>query len=109
MYFSVNSVKFNVRCLALNLASLEGNVNLWDIINLKLLRLQCYLGIDIEPESFLYISYAIVVFLVYFVWKKMCHRSDSLPQNQRPNQTAGGQNRFFGGHTWGRGQALGGD
>lgn len=37
------------------------------------------------------------------------------PQNQRPvggDQAGGGgagQNRFFGGHAWGRGQALGRD
>lgn len=37
------------------------------------------------------------------------------PQNVRTNQAAGGgggdggQNRFFGGHAWGRGQRLGRD
>lgn len=38
------------------------------------------------------------------------------PQNQRADQPAGGgaggggaQNRFFGGHAWGRGQRLGRD
>lgn len=36
------------------------------------------------------------------------------PQNLRTGQAAGGggagaQNRFFGGHAWGRGQALGRD
>lgn len=69
MYFSAREIEFDARCAAVKIAEIAGEANLWDRFKLKLLEIQCNIGLDINPDAFLFISYIIVGILAFFVLK----------------------------------------
>lgn len=68
MRFSVNKIEFDARCVAVKLAKLT-DPNSWDQFKLALLDLQCSMGININPDLFLFISYIVFGILAFFVLK----------------------------------------
>lgn len=70
VYFSAGSIEFNVRCATIKLA-LPPKANLLERFNFKLLELQCDLGININPQLFLLISYAIIGLSASIILKKV--------------------------------------
>lgn len=68
VYFSAKQIEFDARCFAVKVAKL-GDSDLWDRFKLKLLEIQCSMGININPDAFLFICYIVIGILAFVVLK----------------------------------------
>lgn len=69
--FRARFVEFNARCLVVHVSLAQESISLWDRFNLRLLKLQCDMGVDIDGDTFLLLSYSIIGLSAYFLLKKI--------------------------------------